>query len=93
MSDNSKHKAMVWMKEPLIEERSGIQHSKIGTSQDVGDDLRLEGQGVGVRENHVVELPYINHCFVVLFALRIKFPNDKDRKTEWRMFKRELKTV
>lgn len=82
MSDNSKHKAVVWMKEPLIEERSSIQHSKVGTFLDVGDDLRLEGQGVGVKENHVVELPYVDHCSAFPFALRIKFSNNEDRETE-----------
>lgn len=93
MGDNSKHKAVVWMKEPLMEKRSGIQNSKVGTPLDVGDNFRLEGQGVGVRENHVVELLYVDHYFVFSFALRIKLSNDKDKKTEWGLPRREFKAA
>lgn len=93
MSDNSKYIAVVWMKELLIEERSGIQHSKIGTFLYVDDDLRLEEQGVGVRKNHVVKLLYVDHCSVFPFAFRIMFSNNKDRETEWRVFRRELRTA
>lgn len=70
------------MKELLIEERSGIQNSKVGTSWDVGNNLCLEGQGIGVRENHIVELLYIDHCSAFPLALNIKLLNDKDRETE-----------
>lgn len=81
------------MKEPLIEERSGIKHSKVSRSLDVGDNLKLEGQKVGIRKNHVVELPYVDHGSIFSFALRIKFLDNKDRETEGRMFRRELKTA
>lgn len=70
------------MRELLIEEKSGIQHNKVGTFLDVGNDLRLERQGVEIRKNHGVELPYMNHCFAFLFAFRIKFPNNKNKKTK-----------
>ena len=77
MSNDSKHKVVIWMKEALIEEKSSIQNSKIGTFLDVGNDLRLEGQGVGVRENHLIEFSYVHHCSVFSFALSIKLPDDK----------------
>lgn len=81
------------MKEPLIEERSSIQNSKVGIFLDVGNDFQLEGQGVGVRENYIVELLYVHHCSVLSFALSIKFLDDKHRETEWGVLRRELKTA
>ena len=82
MGDNNKNKVVVWMKEPLIKEGSGIQHSKVSTPLDAGDDLRLERQRLGVGENHVVELLYIDHCSAFPFTPSIKFPNNKDREAE-----------
>ena len=78
MSDNNKHKAVVWIKEPLIEEKSSIQNNKIGISLDAGNNLRLEGQGVRVRENHLVELLYVHHCSALFSALSIKLSNNED---------------
>lgn len=71
MTNNSKYKVVVRIKGPLTEKRSGIQHSKVDTSLEVDDDLRLEEQRVEVRENHVVEFLYIDYYFVFLFALKI----------------------
>ena len=71
MSDNSKHKAVVWVKEPLIEKGSGIQNSEVGTSLDVGNDFRLKEKGVGVREDHLVEFPYVHHCSALSLAFSI----------------------
>lgn len=39
IGDKSKREAMVWIKRPLIEERSSIQNNKVGTSLDIGNDL------------------------------------------------------
>ena len=82
IGDNSKHKAVVWMKEPLIEKGSGIQHSKVSTPLDVGNDFRLERQGIGVGENHVVELSYVNYRSAFPFALSIKLPNNEEKEDE-----------
>lgn len=56
------------MREPLIEKKSGIQHNKVGTFLDIGNDLRLEGQRVEIRENYGVELPYMNYCSAFFFC-------------------------
>lgn len=70
------------MKEPLIEERGSIQDNKFGIPLDVGDDLWVERQEVGVRENYVIELLYVDHCSAFPLALSIKFPNNEDREAE-----------
>lgn len=70
------------MKEPLMKKRSSIQNSKVGTSLDVGDNLQLAGQGVGFKENHLVELLNVHHYSVISFALSIKLLDDKHRETE-----------
>ena len=93
MSDDSKHKAVIRVKESLIEERSSIQNSKVGTSLDVGNDFRLEGQGVGVREDHIVELSYVHHCSALSLAFSIQLPDDKHWETEWGVLRSELKTA
>lgn len=81
------------MKEPLIKERNSIQNSKLGIFLDVDNDLWLEGQGLGVRKNHVIELSYIDHCSAFLLALSIKLSDNKDRKTEWVVLRHVHKTT
>lgn len=81
------------MKELLIEEESGIQNSKIGIPLDIGNDLQLKGQRIGVGENHIVEFLYVDHYSAFLFALSIKLPNHKDRKVKWGMPKYELEAA
>ena len=77
----------------MIKERSSIQNSKVSTSLDVSDDFQLEGQRVGVRENHVVELSYVHYYSTFSFALSVKLPDDKHRETEWGVLRSELKTA
>lgn len=70
------------MKKSLIEKQSNIQHSKVGTSLDVGNDLQLERQGVEVRENHLVEFSYDYYCSTLSFAVSIKRSDNKHWETE-----------
>ena len=93
MSDDSKHKAVIRVEEPLIEERSNIQNSKVGTSLDISNDFRLEGQGVGVREAYIVELLYVHHCSALSLTFSIQIPDDEHWETEWGVLRSDLKTA
>ena len=93
MSNNNKHKVVIRVKEPLIEKRSNIQNSKVETSLDVGNDFRLEEQGLEVREYHLVELLYVHHRSALSFAFSIQLPDNKHWETEWGVLRSELKTA
>ena len=77
MSDNSKHKAVIRVTEQLIKKKSSIQNSKVETFLDVDNDFRLEGQGVGVREDHLVEILYVHYCSTLFFAYSIPLPENE----------------
>ena len=60
---------------------------------DAGNHFKLKGQGVGVREDHLVELLYVHHCSALSLVFSIQLPDNEYWKTEWNVLKSEFKTA
>lgn len=78
VGDNGEYKAVIEIKPPLVKEGCSVKNSEVGTSLDVGNNLGLEGQGVKVRQHHLVELLYVHYCPIFSLALSISLSDNKD---------------
>lgn len=80
MSHDHKYESIIKMKPPLIKIRRSIKSGKISTVLNIWYNFKLEGKGVEVMHNHIVELLYINNYSLFFFFFGVQLPNNKNEK-------------